>query len=153
MQTRFILLFIVFVFGHCTTLSDDAKKAPDKTEFFMTTNRSGGIIESHRLEYGIKHLKDSKLVYEKKFVVAKPNNVHSISLYVCDGPANDDESIYYVLDSIGIIFSRSLVWAGHSSLSSTNDSINRLIDAAKDEIITDSNLQFKKPEIIFVKPK
>lgn len=54
--------------------------------------------------------------------------------------AADGGLIEYELDSIGVIYFKSLTWEGYGRLITNNDSLNQIINIALEHIIARSSL-------------
>ena len=129
---------------------------PKRDTFFYVTVRSDRQIDTSKYSPGFSESERTELLCDKVFYFKdKP---HLLRLYLIDGPPIDDEGLIFVLDSIGMIYSKSLVWGGHTSLNTSNDSIREIIDEAKNQILADPNLHCyqcrshdKSPELIFRK--
>ncbi len=86
--------------------------------------------------------------------------VHTIKAYTSDNHANPDGGqLYYTLDSIGVIYTRSTTWWSFVRLKSNNDSLNDLFNIALGHIIMQPKLscyhcQYNTPvdQIKFVPP-
>lgn len=89
-----------------------------------------------------KHQKGDSLLSQVK--IYYKNQEHLISKYIdakyISGVYCDDGSIFYELDNLGIIYSKSIIWESFKLLKSTNDSINHLINFALDNIISHKEL-------------
>ncbi|MCC6371301.1 MAG: hypothetical protein IT236_09880 [Bacteroidia bacterium] len=127
-----------------------------KDDFFYITVRHNRQADTSEYTPGFRASELTELLYEKVF--SFKNKPHLLRLYLIDGPPIDDEGLAFVLDSIGMVYSKSLVWGGYSCLNTSNDSIREIIDEAKNQILADPNLHCyqcrrydQSPELVFRK--
>ena len=144
---KFITFSLVILFVSCDN------KAPNKAEitykinhqitYYSLTYKPDTIISDRQTDK-LKIPKDSKLIYKRDFTIAGPSITHTVSLYYNNGVLVDDKKIYYVLDNIGVFYSCSLTKQEYTTVSTGNDSIDRLLNVAKDIIIEDPNLHYNQ---------
>ena len=152
MKQIIVLTIIATLMFSCDSRTKEAVSKKDV--LFYVTVRSGGQIDTSKYSAGFSESEKTKLIYGKSFSFKQ--TPHQLSLYLIDGPPIDDEGLVYVLDSIGMIYSTSLVWGGHTSLITNNDSVREILDEAKNQILADPNLHCyqcrrydSSPEIVF----
>lgn len=108
-------------------------KKEDKLYYLMASDRRDYI---DTISYKDFQQYDSldRFIAEDHFILNKTN--HIIKAFTSDNHAPiDGGRFYYTLDSIGIIYTRSTTWPVSIRLSSNNDSINDLMNAALGRII------------------
>ena len=75
-----------------------------------------------------------QFIAEERFVLNQ--KIHIIKAFSSDNHAPvDGGRLYYILDSIGVIYSKSTTWPVAIRLSSNNDSLNDLISATLAQIL------------------
>jgi hypothetical protein len=116
---------------------DKVENESTHDRFFYIYNRGGTPVDTMNFTVGFEKLQDNcSLIYAGSFKFR--NTDHDLKLFLHDNPtAQDEEQLLYVLDSLGIFYSHSLVWRSHSALWTTNDSLNQLMTAAKNHILAD----------------
>jgi len=76
--------------------------------------------------------------------------IHKIKMFTTDFyAASDGGELFYELDSLGIIYSKSTTWYGYTRLYSNNDSLNSVINVALENIILFPDLHCYSCELIW----
>jgi hypothetical protein len=111
--------------------------------FYRNTHRKGEDSSSYFQRVKIKkHQPTDDLLAQSDFIYN--GKQHTIRLYTNYFHAPIDAGrIYYELDQLGIIYSKSTSFDAYTVLKSTNDSINKMIERGLENIIFDPKLQVK----------
>lgn len=153
MKTTLYILILILL-ASCS----DKKTITEKTIFYYLINsdgkNNGDTVKYEEFNFigaGDEQVAKGYFSYNKK--------EHSIKVYTSDNQAPiDGGRLYYTLDSIGTIYSRSTTWWTSLRLQSNNDSINDLINAAYAHILMKPSLhcyqcrQVDRTDVKFLPP-
>lgn len=124
------------------------KDNPKELFYYRNTYENGDVNTSffERLKI-LKHKKSDVLIEEKSFILK--GNRHTIKMYTnyFNCPI-DAQRIYFELDSIGIFFTKSIIYYDYSVLICTNDSINNIIERGLENVIFYNEFQLKDDLLI-----
>ncbi len=135
MRTIILILATIWFFN----CSD--KKVSSKKIVFYYLNNSERSRDIDTIKYKDFNLTDTadKFIGSTNFIYNKIG--HSIKAFTSDNHAPiDGGRIYYTLDSLGIIYSRSTTWYNSVRLQSNTDSINNLLSQALGNILQNPKL-------------
>jgi len=125
------------------------KKSVDN-KFFYTSFHKGRKYKTDTLSQNKikRHGSEDLLIADQYFEFN--GGMHLIQMFTNDLNAPIDGGVlFYELDSLGIIYSRSTTWYSYRRLKSSNDSINSIIEAAFENILLYSKLSCYQPELTF----
>lgn len=130
MRTSFYLLMTIIIFA-CKNKVENKQTIFFYTGLMHNGNDSSETFTSNKIN---RHTDKDTLVTSQDFELK--GTKHLIKLFKDKGPVPiDGGALYYELDSLGIIYSRSTIWYSYSRLRSNNDSINLAIDVALETIL------------------
>jgi hypothetical protein len=124
-------------------ISCQEKKTKPKIKFWYSYNKDNGKhFTSDTFEIG----KIKQAVGNNSFIANKAftykDKSYGISMYTNEpGAPIDGGVVYYELNHLGIIYSRSTAWISYGVLKSNNDSINDLINVAIQNILLHEGLR------------
>ena len=117
----------------CASCLQQVQKNKEKTKkfYYLRNYRDGLDTIDRKVVY---HSPKDSLIGSRTFKIKGES--HQIKMFTTDNyAAIDGGELFYELDSLGIIYSRSTTWYGYTRLYSNNDSLNRLINQALENII------------------
>jgi len=147
MKSRSLRLFLFSTFLTMLSCSHSGKNERQKElYFYRNTHRKGEDSSSYFKRVKIKkHQPTDDLLAQSDFIFN--GKQHTIRLYTNYFHAPIDAGrLFYELDQLGIIYSKSTSFDAYTVLKSTNDSINKIIERGLENIIFDPKLQVKMDE-------
>lgn len=122
------IIFTVLILCSCIDRTEKVEK--EKTKYYyLSYSGHGSFADTFKYDE-VNHIDSiDELIATEHFEYHRKS--HTIKMYNSDNRAPvDGGGLKYTLDSIGIIYIRPIWWPNFGRLSSNNDSINDLINAA-----------------------
>jgi hypothetical protein len=135
MRTTIFILTIIFLFN-CSDKKTDSKKL--LLFYLQTSDRSRDLdtikyVDFNSIDTADKFIGSGNFIYNKQG--------HVIKAFTSDNHAPvDGGRLYYTMDTLGIIYSRSTTWYNSVRLQSNDDSVNSLINHAFGNILLNPKL-------------
>lgn len=112
-------------------------KSPDR--FYLTVSRDCDTVYLDKPNFDTANLTTVKVQDFNDY--CSRNKFSGLVIKMNNRPAPvDGETEYYFTPDLGIIFSKSTTWLNYTRLHSTNDSIEKRINAYIDHILTRTDL-------------
>lgn len=138
----------IFLFSASFTMlacSHSSENVRQKELYFYRNTHQNGTDSSNYFQRAKikKHQPTDVLLAQSVFIFN--GKKHKISLYTnyFHSPI-DGGRLFYELDQLGIIYTKSTSFYDYAVLKSTNDSINKVFERSLENIIFDPKLQVKK---------
>jgi len=135
----FVLVLVISFIASCKGLPEKPEEKKNVFYYLTYTERgkSGDTITYKGTNLTIDTL--DAFIGESPFFINK--KAHLIRSFTSENHAGIDGAvIYFTLDNLGIIYSRSMTWYSSIRLHSNNDSINNLLTQALSHIILNPTL-------------
>ena len=117
-----IYILILLVFSFCNLRESHKKQI---CFFYEGLTKNKIPVDSFAIDKIYHHNTNDTLIASRHFVLS--GKQHQIKMYTSDFYAPTDGGvIFYELDSLGIIYTRSTTWYTYRRLKCNNDSINKI---------------------------
>ncbi len=135
----YISLIAIFFFLSCTK---NEKEIIKEKYYYIATQYYNEKIDTIPYNVGNEIPDSSCFLGNSFFLYGDSINIHVLKKYKTDEYLNDNKekvagTIFYTLDSLGVIYNKNVVNSSFGILSSNNDSINRLLSFSLGHIIRD----------------
>lgn len=144
---KLLFVFILICFISCNNVS--IKKQGEDLYFYTGSNQTGSyVLDTLTFDKIERHNHEDSLIASRKFEFK--GNMYLIKMFTSDLHApTDGGRLFYELNELGVIYSRSTTWYSYKRLKSNNDSINSLIGVAIENILLYPELSCYQRDLIF----
>lgn len=145
---KYLIVITAIIFLYCTSCNNSKQKVNDEDLFYYTSSlhKYGFNQDTVALQKVQKHDTLDDQIAIDYFELDKKR--HTIRMYSNYSHVSCGSHISYVLDSIGVIYSKGTTWRGYQRLNCTNDSINRIITVALEVILSNPKfLHLSQPPV------
>lgn len=140
-MNKFIIISLIFLIFSCNKNENEIIVKTDKF-YYLSTQYYNDKIDTIPYSVGNQISDSINYIAKSYFLYGDTINMHVIKKYmIADHLDKNNEkiagTISYTLDDIGLIYNKSTTYSSFGILSSTNDSINRLLAISFGHIIMD----------------